>query len=164
METVDRLSRSIRPFEAADEAAVAEIWHRAGRATYTYLPTWQAFTLEQARNVFREFIVPKSEIWVGTEDGDPVAYLALQDSAIDRLYVDPDAQGQGLGQALLEHAKALRPDGLELFTHQENVGARRFYEKHGFAVVRLGVSPPPESAPDVLYRWQPEPLHKTTLS
>jgi ribosomal protein S18 acetylase RimI-like enzyme len=52
-------------------------------------------------------------------------------------------------------AQELSPDGLELHTHQENTKARRFYEKHGFEVVRFGVSPPPESAPDVEYHWRP---------
>jgi hypothetical protein len=29
------------------------------------------------------------------------------------------------------------------------------YEKHGFKAVKFGLSPPPESAPDVEYRWRP---------
>jgi hypothetical protein len=34
--------------------------------------------------------------------------------------------------------------------------ARSFYEKHGFFPVRFGISPPPESEPDVLSRWKPD--------
>jgi ribosomal protein S18 acetylase RimI-like enzyme len=56
---------------------------------------------------------------------------------------------------LLAHACSLSPQGLELHTHQQNTGARRFYERHGFAAVRFGLSPPPESAPDVEYHWRP---------
>jgi hypothetical protein len=33
--------------------------------------------------------------------------------------------------------------------------ARSFYEKQGFVAVYSGVSPPPESEPDVEYRWRP---------
>ena len=85
-----------------------------------------------------------------------VAFLAMRSSYIDRLYVDPARQRRGWGTRLLEHARALSPRGLELHTHVENHVARALYEKHGFVAVRFGVSPPPESAPDVEYHWRPE--------
>jgi len=56
---------------------------------------------------------------------------------------------------LIHHAKKLFPYGLELHTHQKNIAACRFYEKHGFVAVRFGISPPPESEPDVEYHWRP---------
>ena len=55
----------MRITEAADVAAV---WHRSGQASYPYLPTWQAFTLEQAQRVFDRVIYPHCAIWVGTLD------------------------------------------------------------------------------------------------
>jgi hypothetical protein len=33
--------------------------------------------------------------------------------------------------------------------------ARSFYERRGFRAVQFGVSPPPESEPDVRYAWDP---------
>lgn len=57
--------------------------------------------------------------------------------------------------AIAAHARALSPSGLRLFTFQVNVSGRAFYEKHGFVIARLGVSPPPESEPDVEYHWRP---------
>jgi ribosomal protein S18 acetylase RimI-like enzyme len=84
-----------------------------------------------------------------------VAYLALRGSYIDRLYVAPAHQRQGWGSELLLHAKLLRPSGLELHTHLENYPARALYERQGFVAVQFGVSPPPESAPDVEYHWRP---------
>jgi len=145
----------IRPYRPADESAVVGVWHRAGRAAYTYLPTWQQFTLEQALHVFQHVIVPHCELWVGTRGDLVVAYLAMKKSYIDRLYVDPPEQRKGWGSRLVQYAKALQPDGLELHTHQENHGARVLYERHGFVAVRFGISPPPESAPDVEYHWRP---------
>lgn len=146
----------IRKIESGDVEAVVEVWHRAGLAAYTYLPTWQAFTLEEAQRVFREVIHPKCDIWVGVDGGAVVAYLALNASYVDRLYVDPRHQRKGWGKALVAHAKSLRPEGLELHTHQENHGARALYEKVGFVAVRFGLSPPPENAPDVEYHWRPD--------
>src|SRR4030095_3882684 len=51
--------RKVRPFHPADEADVVGVWHRSGLAAYTYLPTWQALTLETAQYVFHNIIQPK---------------------------------------------------------------------------------------------------------
>jgi ribosomal protein S18 acetylase RimI-like enzyme len=93
---------------------------------------------------------------VAAEAGLAVGLLALADGHVDQLYVDPAAQRRGVGTALIEHARSLFPSGLRLFTHQRNARARAFYEKLGFRVIRFGVSPPPESEPDVAYAWEPE--------
>ena len=74
---------------------------------------------------------------------------------IDQLYVDPDHQRKGIGSALIAHAKRLSPSGLRLFTLQINANGRAFYDNAGFVAVRFGVSPPPESEPDVEYHWAP---------
>lgn len=42
-----------------------------------------------------------------------------------------------------------------VWTHQKNSKARAFYEKWGLTAVRFGMSPPPESEPDVEYQWRP---------
>ena len=141
----------VRPFRPDDAPAVAAVWHRAGVAAYTYLPTWQAFTLELALEVFDRVIRPDCSLWVGTQDERVVAYLAMRDSYIDRLYVDPAEWRKGWGARLVGLARQVSPQGLELHTHVANVPARTLYEREGFRAVRFGVSPPPESAPDVEY-------------
>ena len=55
------MRRNIRPYRPEDEIATADVWHRSGQATYTYLPTWQAFTLDAARQVFQAVIVPNCD-------------------------------------------------------------------------------------------------------
>ena len=146
----------IRPYESADESSVVEVWYRTGLAEYTYLPLFQALTLEEAHQVFQQGILSSCDLWVGTQDTRVVAYLAMKGSYIDRLYVNPSEQGKGWGRRFIKHAKALCPNGLELHTHQENQRACRFYEQHGFIAVKFGVSPPPESVPDVEYYWRPD--------
>jgi ribosomal protein S18 acetylase RimI-like enzyme len=152
---MDESAWSIRRFTSGDEDSVVRVWYRSGQAAYVFLPSWQTMTFEVARQVFREVIRPACTIWVGVRSDRVIAYLALKDSYVDRLYVDPDEQRRGWGSRLLEFAKQRSPDGLGLRTHQENQPARAFYERHGFVPVKFGVSPPPESAPDVEYHWQP---------
>lgn len=140
-----------------DEAdSVAEVWHRTGLATYQFIESWKTYTLEQAREGFRKWIAAQCSVWVAEGDGLIVGYLALNGSYLDRLYVSPSHQRQGVGTHLLRKAIELSPEGLELHTHQRNTGACAFYEKNGFLAVKYGVSPPPESEPDVEFHWRPE--------
>src|SRR3712207_552253 len=104
---------------------------------------------------FREVILPRSSIWVTERDRAITAFLAIEGSYVDRLYVHPTHQRYGAGSALIAQAKALSPEGVQLHTHQKNSQARAFYEKHGFRAVKFGISPPPESEPDVEYHWTP---------
>ena len=72
----------------------------------------------------------------------------------DRLFVDPPEWRKGWGTQLIVLAKRCHRTG-SLQTHQENYAARALYERQGFKAVKFGISPPPESAPDVEYHWRP---------
>ena len=75
---------------------------------------------------------------------------------MEQLYVDPDGCGRGVGSAMVRLAKARYPDGLQLWTFASNIGARRFYERNGFAEVeRTDGQGNEEGEPDVRYRWTP---------
>jgi GNAT superfamily N-acetyltransferase len=100
------------------------------------------------------------EILLAEQDGRFVGFMALERSpeadVLARLYVEPAEQGRGIGAALLEHAKQLRPQGLHLWVFQKNEGARRFYERHGFHLERLtDGAANMEREPDALYAWRP---------
>jgi GNAT superfamily N-acetyltransferase len=74
---------------------------------------------------------------------------------LEHLYVRPADQGKGVGGTLLARAKEQRPHGLRLWVFQRNEGARRFYERHGFALacVTDGTANA-EREPDALYEWR----------
>ena len=143
----------IRPYEDADFEATGRVWYRSGMDEYDYLPMFQALSEDQALEIFRNAIVAACEIWVSETAAGIDGFMALNGSYIDRLYIDPARQRSGLGASFLDHAKRLHPAGLSLHTHQANQRARAFYEKHGFVAVEFGISPPPESVPDVRYQW-----------
>jgi ribosomal protein S18 acetylase RimI-like enzyme len=144
---------AIRRFEDLDEMDTVDVWRRSGKAAYPYLPLWQTLTRTKALEIFRREIKAQCDIWVALKRRRVVAFLALRGSYIDRMYVDPDSQRMGCGTLLVDFAKRISPEGLRLYTHQQNRCARAFYEKHGFTAIRFGTSPAPESAPDVEYHW-----------
>ena len=136
-----------------------DIWEEAGRLWYAsaheahpWLPMLQALPEADAVSIFRT-MTKGATLYGVRDDGALVGLLALEGEWVERLYVATAAQGRGIGDALLAHACALRPDGLRLYTHQLNSRARTFYERRGFRPVRFGLSPPPESMPDVEYHW-----------
>lgn len=144
----------VRKCRDDEQQQAAHVWYRAGKAEYTYLPDFQELTPQLAEKVFAD-VTADCEVWVALTAGQVVAVLAMQGSYVDRLYVDPEHQGCGIGRQLLAHARHLSPQGLELHTHQQNRGARRLYESEGFHAVNFGVSPAPELVPDVEYHWRP---------
>ena len=88
----------------------------------------QRFGRDEIAGMIRDAL-PEREIYL---IGDPVeGYLSLnpRTGMIGALYVD--RPGLGHGRALLERAKEGR-DYLQLWTHEPNAAAHRFYEREGF--------------------------------
>ena len=76
---------------------------------------------------------------------DPVLAPYADMEVPDTLYISSLAlhegwRSQGLGQAFLKHAQQrceeLGLKGLSLIDYASNTGARRFYERHGFEIVK----------------------------
>jgi putative acetyltransferase len=143
----------IRAYVETDLKRTAMVWLRSGQDEYHYLPAFQKLDGTMAVDVFRRVIQGDCSIWVYESASGICGFMGMKNNLIDRLYVDPAWQGSGIGSMFIGHAKALYLDGLILKTHQQNKRACEFYEKRGFRSVAYGVSPPPESMPDVEYRW-----------
>jgi 1-acyl-sn-glycerol-3-phosphate acyltransferase len=142
----------IRRATAADGRAIADVFI-AARAGMTYLP--KLHSDDDVREHFAAAVLGKAEVWVRVEGGRVLGFAALEDDMLGHIYVHPAAQGRGIGTALLEHAMRLRPDGLRLWVFQQNDGARRLYERHGFRLVRETDGDNEERLPDALYEWRP---------
>ena len=143
----------IRPVEPCDTEAVGDVF-LAALAGMTYLP--DLYTEEETRTFIRELLLPNNEVWVAEEDGRVIGFVGLGDDCVRHLWVQPEAQNRGVGTALLTVAKERRSDGLQLWVFQRNVGARRFYERHGFTLAQLtDGGRNEEREPDALYVWKP---------
>lgn len=136
-----------------DEApAVAEVWLRSRHASIPAIPP-PVHPDDEVREWFASVVLPNREVWVIELEGGLVAMMVLLDEWVDALYMDPDWTGRGLGSMLVDVAKEQRPDGLDLWAFQSNVGALRFYERHGFVAIETTDGANEEGAPDVHYHW-----------
>ena len=105
-----------------------------------------------------EKVVPENRVQVVLEEGTSavIAFLASTRDFISQLYVHVEHQNKGIGSALLKIAKRDSSGSLRLFTFEANKRAQRFYEKHGFRVVRCGFEPTWQLA-DIEYEWRRPP-------
>lgn len=101
-----------------------------------------------------DVLLVEDEVVVAREGATIAAVLATRPGWIDQLYVLPNAQGRGVGRALLARAMAHSKGQLQLWAFTRNPRARRFYESAGFRVVEeTDGAGNEECEPDVRYHW-----------
>jgi ribosomal protein S18 acetylase RimI-like enzyme len=143
-------SIELRAAAPADAEAIGDVF-LAARAGMDYLPRLHSDA--ETRAWLAGVVLPGSAVTVAVVDGLVTGFCAVDGAVVEHLYVHPRGHGRGIGSALLDHAKQ---GGAELTLHvfQRNTGARRFYERHGFAAVAFtDGAGNEEREPDVLYRW-----------
>jgi GNAT superfamily N-acetyltransferase len=145
----------IRPAREDEIEPLTQLFIRA-RNEMDYLPEVQ----DEAAVPIAARIREHEEVWVAEEDGRLLGFLGIEHSmnldapVIEKLYVEPAEQNHGVGSALLDKAKELRPAELYLWVFQKNP-ARRLYERNGFVLVKLtDGADNMEREPDALYRWE----------
>lgn len=130
--------------------------HMASRsATMPYLPP-QKRDHEQVSRWVRDVVLKRCRTWVAVRRAEIVGYAALDGDMLDHLYLRPDVRRQGIGTLLLDEVRRHSPEGLVLHVFQQNIGARAFYERHGFTVLDISDgSRNMENLPDMTLRWTP---------
>ena len=107
----------------------------------------------------KETLIPTNQVTVVEKNGMIIGMMALSKIQeigwIDQLYLLPKSTGLGIGTMLLNLAKNTLGSPIRLHTFQENIQARRFYERHGFCLIALSDgSNNEERCPDILYEWR----------
>jgi ribosomal protein S18 acetylase RimI-like enzyme len=144
----------IRPATREDAPAVAAINHRGWTVAYAPFVDAALLPTNEDPEAWAERLEhPDYRTLVADRDGTVCGFVSFGptepiDDEPDRtgiilaLYVDADAQGQGMGGALLDAAlDGLRAQGMRqavLWTFVDNAPARAFYERRGW-------TPEPES-------------------
>lgn len=140
----------IRSYRPSDLDAAAEAANAACRQAYAYFGYNHPVSVTRTR--LGEALAEGQRCFVPEVDGVVVGILTLKPAFIDKLFIAPHWQGFGFGSACLDFAKTLCPNGIELHSAQQNYGACRLYERHGFiAVAHLTFEP--IGIGDIVYRW-----------
>ncbi|WP_051277409.1 GNAT family N-acetyltransferase [Marmoricola sp. URHB0036] len=109
---------------------------------------------EQVRAWVQDLPARGQEIWVATRDDTVLGFLSLRGSWVPLLFVHPERPGRGVGAALIDLAKGLRPHGFGLRVHEANTRARDFYRRHGLIELEsTDGSSYDDDAPDVQMAW-----------
>ncbi len=142
----------MRPAEADESAPLAELYGRS-RAAARMPPG--VHTAEEDRAWFAARLRDgEHELWVAERDGPLLGYAMATRTWLDHLFVDPQAQGRGVGGVLLDTVKGVRPGGFCLWVFEVNAPAREFYRRRGLVELeRTDGSGNEEHAPDVRMAW-----------
>jgi chorismate mutase/GNAT superfamily N-acetyltransferase len=143
----------LRPADAGDAAALALVQLEA-RASAPMPPSLHP---DHEVRAWLSGRLATDEVWVAEHDGRVAGYARLTETWLDDLYVAPAYARQGVGSALLDLAKSLRPGGFCLWVFESNTPARGFYARHGLVELeRTDGSANEEKAPDLRLAWPGE--------
>lgn len=140
----------LRPARPSDADDVASVHLRARRAA----PMPPGVHPDDDVRRWLAGRLQSDEVWVAEDDGRVVGYARLTEVWLDDLYVEPSHARQGVGAALLDLAKSVRPDGFCLWVFETNAPARDFYARRGLVELeRTDGSANEERSPDIRMAW-----------
>ena len=147
-------SLRLRPAEPEESDGLAALYGRSRRAAEPAMPT-AVHTAKEDRAWFGARLRDgEHEAWVAEDDSGLAGYALVSARWLDHLFVEPGRQGTGVGGALLDLVKGVRPDGFCLWVFETNTPARVFYSRRGLVdLERTDGSGNEEKAPDVKMAW-----------
>ncbi len=115
--------------DPADVAALLDVWESSVRATHAFLREEDIAALRGEIPGYFGLV----ELWTARdESGKIAAFAGIAEDSLEMLFVRAEAQGNGLGRALLRRALARGVTRLDV--NEQNPQALGFYEHMGFAV------------------------------
>jgi len=124
----------IRRATPGDAAGIAAVHVRSWRRDYADIVDAQVLDeldAEERTEKWRGWLDGhETLVWVAEEGSRIVGFASLRDAKLTTLYVDPVAQGAGVGTRLLAEAEAAGARELEVF--EANGHGRHFYEARGW--------------------------------
>lgn len=112
---------------------LTSIWENSVRATHDFLTEDAILTFKESLPTILTDI--PQLIIVQTDQGTPLAFLGIDQSEIEMLFVDDSARGQGLGKMLINYAVE-KLNATTLNVNEQNPQAVGFYQHMGFETYR----------------------------
>ncbi len=119
-------------------------------------------TPEQVREWVDSLLDDAGELWLAVSDTDPetnqasevLGFVLLRGSWVNLIFVHPGRAARGVGSAMMDLVKGLRPRGFGLRVHQGNSRARDFYLRHGLVELEsTDGSSYHDATPDLQMAW-----------
>ena len=130
----------LRPYRADDEDAAIALWQQTWQQAYPDIDFAARVTWWRER--WRDELVPNAAIMVAEQAGALIGFVTIDRKGyLDQLVVSPDHWGSELGNALVDQAKRVSPDGITLLVNTDNVRAIRFYARNGFVHAGADINP-----------------------
>ena len=126
----------VRKFETQDLDTVMQIWLHGNLDAHVFIPAsfWRGH-FEIVRDM-----LPQAELYVHENEAAQQidGFIGLAENHIEGIFVAKAARSNGIGKALLDHVKPLKPR-LTLGVYQKNERALAFYRREQFAVHSEGI-------------------------
>jgi GNAT superfamily N-acetyltransferase len=139
----------LAPGQTGDLDQIVDLFARSRAVGLPFLP------ILHSRDEDRAFLgqhIVLAQLTAARFDGRVAAFLVRTPGWIEQLYVDPDLRGRGIGQRLLDWAKA-GSERLDLWCFADNHAARAFYAAQGFIEIGGTAGDNEAGLPDILFRW-----------
>lgn len=124
----------IREFEETDVEEVAKIWLDTNIKAHDFISEkyWRKYF-----PMVKEMLL-QAEIYVYEDSGRIKGFVGMNGDYVEGIFVDWEAQSQGIGKWLLDFVKE-RKERLCLSVYEKNERAIRFYQREGFTIQKEGV-------------------------
>lgn len=119
----------IRALRRADIGRVMELWLDANLKAHSFIPTayWKS-NFDAVKEM-----LPQAEVYVYEDASEIDAFVGLNGTYIEGIFVSSEMQSKGIGRCLLDFVKTKRTK-LCLNVYQKNTRAIDFYQREGFKI------------------------------
>lgn len=134
-----------------DSDMIFEVFSKA-RKEMSYLP--QIHTEDETKNFIKNLC--QKNTYKALVDGRVVGFINIENNFLNHLYILPGSQNMGIGKRLLDFAKEVSLQGLNLWVFEKNKDAIKFYEREGFKLIQKRdkkMADNEEKLPDRKYFW-----------
>ena len=148
---------TIRPAVREDADDIARLLATVRSESIPNLPL-AARSEDSVAPFVRGVLMDEFEVWLAEVGGEAVGFMALMPpDHIGHLYIAAGHRGQGLGTRFVDLARQRFPEGIQLWTFQDNEEAQRFYRRQGFAAVEWADEHEGDAGntPDLRMTWKP---------
>ena len=119
----------IRVLQQADIGRVMELWLDANLKAHSFI---SAAYWKNNFDAVKEML-PQAEVYVYEDAGEIDAFVGLNGTYIEGIFVSSEMQSKGIGRRLLDFVKTKRTE-LCLNVYQKNTRAIDFYQREGFKI------------------------------